>query len=288
MKTICFVLAFGLCSFFAQAQGSTTSNDTTEIVIGKKVISMTDGKFEVHNKDDHDDDDSDQDWQMGDDHDHDHDGDKKRKKGKNVHVNFLALDLGMNFLTQDMDFNLSQEWSALETKPLNSTHLGLHFLKTRINVIRHKVNLITGITLDNNRFAFRDNVHLIPDQDDLTIVIDSNDYRKSKLITWHAQIPLLLNFQTKPGNSKRNFHFSVGGYAGLLIGSSTKRKGDEIGKIKQQDDYNLNNIRYGVTGRIGFGPLDLYMNYNLSSMFREDQGPEIMPVNFGVSLTGIM
>ncbi len=74
MKTICFVLAFGLCSFFAQAQGSTTSNDTTEIVIGKKVISMTDGKFEVHNKDDHDDDDSDQDWQMGDDHDHDHDG----------------------------------------------------------------------------------------------------------------------------------------------------------------------------------------------------------------------
>lgn len=285
MKTLIFVLAFGLSSMIATAQNPevSSSGDTTEIVIGKKIISVTDGKVQVINKDG--DDESDQEWAMDDDHDHD--GDKKKKRNT-VDVDFLAIDLGMNFLTQDMDFNLDPEWSDLETKPLGSTHLGLHLAKTRINLIKNKVNLVTAITFDNNRYSFRDNVHIQPDQDELTIVIDSNDYRKSKLITWHAQIPLLLNFQTKPGNSKRNFHFSIGGYAGLLIGSSTKRKGDEIGKIKQQDDYNLNNIRYGVTGRIGFGPLDLYMNYNLSSMFREDQGPEIMPVNFGVSLTGIM
>ncbi len=280
MKTLFLVLAFGLSSLFASAQTTDeATNDTTEIVIGKKVITLSNGKVEVTNKDD---DDSDQNWTMDDDHD----GDKKNKD--NVDVDFLHLDLGMNFLTQNQSFNLDPEWSSLETKPLGSTNLGLHFLKTNINLVKHKFNLVTAITLDNNRYSFRDDVILQPDQDQLTILTDSNDYRKSKLITWHAQVPVLLNFQTNPGNSKKNFHFSVGGYAGLLIGSATKRKGDVLGKVRQRDDYNLNNVRYGVTGRIGFGGFELYANYNLSSMFREDQGPDIMPVTFGISLMGIM
>ena len=294
MKTIIFAFAFGLCSLVTMAQGSSQEvADTTEIKIGKKVISVTndpeDGrKFAVITSDDDDDDggsESRQGWEMGDDDD---DGGSSKRRKNRVQVDGLGIDLGMNFLTQDMDFNLPTEWSALETKPLGSWNVAFHLAKTRIQMAKRKVNLVTAITLDNNRYSFRDNVILVPDQDELTVQIDSVDYRKSKLMTWYAQIPLLLNIQTKPGGGAKNFHFSIGGYAGLLIGSHTKRKGDEIGKIKRADDYNLNNVRYGVTGRIGFGDLDLYMNYNLSSLFRDDQGPEIMPVTFGLSITGLM
>lgn len=285
MKTLTFILAFMVMAQanFAQATNEEVVADTTEIKVGNKVISI------VKNEDDQRDvrisDANSQDWNMDDDTDGD---DDEKKKKKNVEVDFLNLDLGMNFLTQDMSFNLPAELDVLDTKPLNSTHFGMHFLRTRVNLIAHHVNLVTAITLDNNRFAFRENFILQPNADTLTIIPDSIEYRKNKLISWYGQIPLLLNFQTNPGNINKNFHLSVGGFAGLLISAKTKRKSEIGGKVNKSDDYNLNRFRYGVTGRIGYRNLELYCNYNLSSMFVEGQGPEIMPVTFGISLTGMM
>lgn len=290
MKTLLMILAFAAMAQvnFAQASSETVA-DTTEIKVGKKVISIVKGGEEderdikITNA-------KTQPWpEHNDDEDEDtgREKDKKRKR-KNVDVDFLNLDLGMNFLTHDMDFNLPAEMSVLDTKPLNSTHFGMHFLRTRLNLIKHHVNLVTAITLDNNRYAFRENIVLQPNMDTLTIVQDTINYRKNKLISWYGQIPLLLNFQTSPGNAKKNFHLSVGGYAGLLISAKTKRKSEEGGKINKSDDYNLNRFRYGATARIGYRNVELYCNYNLSSMFVEDQGPEIMPVTFGISLTGML
>ncbi len=265
---------------FAQ-DDSDGGTDTTEISVGKRTIII------VSN-----DDDEDKDVIVMDEEGETIESitvtDEDKKDKKNVKVDFVNLDLGMNYLIDGNSFGVSQENSMLENKPLNSTHFAIHLVKTRVNLIRHKVNLVTAITLDNNRFAFRDPIIVVPDQNSLTLIEDSVSYRKSKLISWHAQIPLLLNFQTSPNNEKRNFHISAGGYAGLMFHAKTKRKGDSIGKVKQQDDFNLNPVRYGVTGRIGYRGLELYCNYNLTSMFAEGEGPEIMPINFGISLTGMM
>lgn len=271
MKKLLFLLALSamVLPIFAQ-----NDSDTTEITVGKKkIIVLSDpnadetiivGDTEITHSDD------------------------RKKKRKTVDVDVIGLDLGMNFLMDNGEFGVSAANSSLETKPLGSTHFGIHLFPTEINLIRNKLNLKTAVTFDNNRYSFRDNIIVVPDQPTLTLIEDSSDYRKSKLISWYAQIPLMLNIQTNPDNQNRNFHLSVGGYAGLLLSGRTKRKGDEIGKIKQQDDYNLNPFRYGVTGRIGYRNMELYCNYNLTSMFDEDQGPEIIPVTFGISLTGML
>lgn len=303
MKSFILALVLGFSANFLQAQGTgeEAKIDSTEISVGNRIIFITkegDEKSEVKiitkegdeksavkiivkDKDkagEH------QDWSS-----HDGDGDKKKKKFKTFDVDFVALDLNMSYLTQDGDFNLGGDAVLFETKPLNSVDLTLHFAKTRINLIRKKVNLVTAISLASNRYAFRKDLVMVPDQENVTVYVDSlNDYRKSKLMTNYLQIPLLLNIQTNPNRKSRNFSISAGGYAGLLIHSSTKRKGESIGKIRKKDDFNLNQMRYGLTGRVGFAGLELFCNYSLTNFFAEGEGPELTPVTFGISLTGIM
>lgn len=264
-------------------------SDTVEISVGRKTVSIvTDSSGEgksvrlISERNTPSSESSTQ-WDMS-----DNDGDKKKKKRKTIEVGFLNIDLGANFLTFDQSFNVPVEYDALDIKPANSTNVGLHVLTTRLNIARGHLGLVSAITFDNNRYAFRDNITLVPGMDSVTVTADPESYRKHKLITWYGQIPLLLSFQTNPDRDGRNFHFAVGGYAGLFLGAQTKKKYGNGDKVKVNDDYNLERFRYGAMARIGFGGLELYAKYDLSPMFAEGQGPEIHPFTFGISLTGMM
>lgn len=276
--TTCFSLI--LLTGMAQKKDKVIS-DTTEITIGNKVLSIISDSSKK-GKDYHFGPKTDQQkWDV------DEDEKPKKKKRKAMKVEFFNLDLGMNFLTSGSGFNLPTDSKQLETKPINSTHIGLHFLETRLLMAKGHFNVVTAITLDNNRYAFQDNISLIPGHDSLTVFQDSLVWQKNKLITWHLQVPLMLEFQSNPSNPHKNFHLAVGGYAGLLLSTSLKQKSKEFGKTKRNGDYNLDALRYGLMARIGYRSFDFYVNYDMNSMFREDQGPNIQPVRFGMSITGL-
>lgn len=264
-------ISLGLGSLFAQP----TSTDTTEISIGRKVITIT--KDSLDKRDFH----VETMATTG-------DTAEKPKEIKRIDVDFLNFDIGTNFLTANQGFNLPSDYDNMEIIPMRSTHLAFHTFKTRVNMAKGHIGLVTAITFDNNRFQWRNNVTLLPNQDSVIFAPDSISFRKNKLITWHAQIPLLLSFQTNPTNPKKNFHISVGGYAGLLIGSSLKQKSDALGKVKKEDDFNLTSFRYGLTARVGFGNFEIYTNYSLTPLFQEGDAPAVNPINFGLSITGIM
>lgn len=269
---------------------TTTSGDTTEVIVGNKIIVITvdsaSGKKDVQvrtiekktseqfaNADENGENDT-------------PDKDSDKKEIKTVDVEFFNMDLGMNFAFVGKD-SLGKQL-PYDSEPLRSTHVGLHFFKTRINFFKGHVGLVTALDLDNNRFQFRDNITLLPNKSEVTVRYDSIDFRKNKLITWHAQIPLLLSFQTNPSNPKKNFHISVGGFAGLLIAASTKQKSAENGKVKKDDDFNVNPFRYGLTARVGYRGLELYSNYTLTPFFKDSPVDDMKTINFGISLTGLM
>jgi Outer membrane protein beta-barrel domain len=266
-------LAFslGLGSLVAQP----TSTDTTEISIGRKVITIT--KDSLDKRDVHV-----ETVATGDD------TTNKKKEIKRIDVDALNFDIGTNFMTAGQSFNLPSDYNDLEIIPLRSTHLAFHTFKTRVNIAKGHFGIVTAITFDNNRFQWRNNMSMLPNQDSVTFVPDSISFDKNKLVTWHAQIPLLLSFQTNPTEPKKNFHISVGGYAGLLIGSKLKQKSDQFGKVEQKDDFNLTSFRYGLTARVGFSNFEVYANYSLTPLFRDGEAPAVNPVNFGISITGIM
>ncbi len=270
-----------------QAQSSDANNlsDTTEVIVGNKVITITidstTGKKDVQVNTRQV---ADQDW--GDAEDGDNDTDSNRVKP--VEVNLLGLDLGANWLMINNGFNLPASLNNFEIEPLRSTNVALHLLPTHFNMFKGHVSLLTAITFDNNKYQFRNNYTMLPGQPTVTMVPDSVSLKKNKLNTWYGQIPLLLSFQTSPGNPKRNFHVAVGGFAGLLLGANTKQKSEERGKVILKDDFNLEPFRYGLTARIGFGNLELYSTYTLSPLFRGGQGPGFNNINFGIALTGMM
>jgi hypothetical protein len=284
-----FLGAFMLLALAATAQNGEVVTDTTEVIVGNKVITITidtlTGKKDVQVKTrvaSHDIEDP---GYYGQDDD---DNDKDSARIKPVDAGFFKMDLGANWLLSNNSFSLPPSESNFETEPLRSTEVALHFLPTHFNMFKGHVGLVTAITFDNIRYQFRNDVTFVPNQPQVTLVQDSVSFKKNKLNMWYGQIPLLLCFQTNPSNHKKNFHISLGGFAGLFLGANTKQKSDAYGKVIRKDDYNLEPLRYGLTARIGFGNLELYSNYTLSNVFRDGQGPTFNNINFGIALTGMM
>jgi hypothetical protein len=208
------------------------------------------------------------------------------EKHRFSHVGFMALDLGFNSLLHDGSFNFPDSLGNFETRPFNSANVSLHFLPTRIAMAKGHVNLITALTFDISQYAWDKNVYMMADTNRVVMVEGDVKYDKTKLTSYYLQVPLMLNFQTSPGKDRKNFTFSVGGYAGLLTGAKSKIKFEDGDKLKTRDDYNLNKIRYGVTARIGYSHLE-FANYNLSDFFQDNRGPQFNSITFGVGLIGL-
>lgn len=290
LALVALLMAFA--SVAAAQAPSKVVTDTTEVIVGNKLITITvdsaSGKKDVQVRTLEKNNDAQASTNdSGDNGNNDPNENKgEPKKIKKVDVQFFNMDLGTNFLFTGKDS--AGVPLPFEIDPLRSTHVGLHFFKTRFNMAKGHVALVTAIDLDNNRYQFRKNITLVPDRPNVTVVNDSIDFKKNKLIVWHAQIPLLLSFHTNPSHPKKDFHISLGGFAGLTIAANTKQKSSEAGKVKRDDDFNLNPFRYGLTARVGYRNLEIYSNYTLTPFFKDDYTNDITSVNFGLSLTGVM
>ncbi|MCF6352398.1 MAG: hypothetical protein L3J06_05255 [Cyclobacteriaceae bacterium] len=122
-------------------------------------------------------------------------------------------------------------------------------------------------------------------------------FEKSKLSTWHIQakaIPMvLLGSKKRNGwrlwnNVDKGFRFGLGPYAGYRIWSRTKyiyRDNGDKKKDKNNGNFLLNNIRYGLRGQIGIRGIDLFVEYDMSDMFQDNSGaPALQRIQFGITL----
>lgn len=127
-----------------------------------------------------------------------------------------------------------------------------------------------------------------------TQIPDSIDYKKNKLVTSYLDVPLEIRMRTKP-NSKNNksFRLAVGARVGLLINGHTKYKGKDLTggnsdvKFKNLLVPNINKFRYGLSGRIGYGNINVFGYYSLSPLFEKDKGPEINQFSVGISFNSL-
>lgn len=116
--------------------------------------------------------------------------------------------------------------------------------------------------------------------------------KKSMFITNYVEIPIEFRFDTKPEDIGRSFNVAVGGRIGVLYDAFTKVKytdrGEEV-KVKNKLNHGVNQIRYGIYGRVGIGSVSLFGYYNISDMFENDKGPLATDMNsytVGISVNG--
>ncbi len=298
MMALCFSIA-------AMGQDPDTissgkKSDTTNFTLGKKEIRIVEknGETDIKVKNrDNDHEEENQDSEENDDYsenqseNNDHWEWNDRKSDKHFKGHWDAFQIGINsYLAADKTTNLpaSSEYMALNTS--KSININLNMFQQSFGLIGKSLGIVTGLGLEFTNYVFDNNYTIIKNASG-SIIPDDPGFKldKSKLTTTFLTVPLLLEFQF-PGDKKSNRLFINGGViGGVKLGSHTKIKykenGDKQDK-KNRNDFNLNSLRYGFTGRIGIKHLSIFGTYYPVALFEKGKGEELYPFMVGLSFDG--
>lgn len=202
-----------------------------------------------------------------------------------------GLDIGVSgLMNPDRGLSMSQENVAWELDYSKSIAFNLNFADWKANIVKDYVGLVTGLGLEFNAYAFKNDVSIGVSPDTMMVALDTIvSYSKNKLKTTYLNVPLLLEFNTSC-RARRSFHVTAGMMAGWKIGSKWKYRfetDDEEVKNKVKSHYHVNPFKFSAVGRVGFGKFTFYGTYALNPLFEKDKGPELYPFSVGVAFTGI-
>jgi hypothetical protein len=126
-------------------------------------------------------------------------------------------------------------------------------------------------------------------------VADTNHFKKFKLSTSWAEIPLELRFVANPENTNKSFKVALGAKIGTMINAHTKGKnlqnssGNTINNyiMKENSKRYFNNFRFAATARVGYGPFGIYGAYQVTSLIKDNEGPQVRPYSIGMTISGL-
>jgi hypothetical protein len=225
----------------------------------------------------------------------------------------FTLELGLNRLTEkplDLKYglwgsrtlNVYYQYEMRILKSKFSFHPGIGMGMERIKLMNYKQYYANDtVTLTNptlmydavGNSTFVDAAHYIYDGDTLGQMNYSSSYttKKSMLVMNYLDIPIEFRWSSNPEDPARSVKVALGGRVGYLVNAHTKlryRESGDIKKLKQQEDFNLNRFRYGVSMKVYFGNFALFGYYNLNPLFKENRGPgatEAQSYTVGISLS---
>lgn len=127
---------------------------------------------------------------------------------------------------------------------------------------------------------------------------DSTDhFKKFKLVTTTAEIPVELRYYSDPENPMKSWKFAGGVKVGTLLKSYTKAKNLEnknnvstYGATYVQKEVNkrfINSTSLALTGRIGYGIISFDAAYYILGVLKDGTGPVMNRVSFGLTVSGL-
>ncbi len=206
------------------------------------------------------------------------------------------FDLGTNNYLQGGNF-VDGSNSAYTVRPWGSWYVGLNSIQRTRLANKLFVEWGAGVSWYNFKFQ-NDNLRVFKTPDEVTFVEDSRGFNavKSKLTATYINASLVpvLDFggnRRKPSlvdgyNGASSLRVGAGVYAGYRIASYTKFVYDDGGdnrRDRDNDNYYLNNLRYGVRVQVGFDDVDFFFNYDLNDLFIANRGPQLNAFSFGVT-----
>lgn len=130
-----------------------------------------------------------------------------------------------------------------------------------------------------------------------TNVTAVNHFKKFKLTTISAEVPLELRFAGNPAQPDKGFKLALGVKGGFLLNAHTKGKNlvdssgnsvyDNVYIQKESDKKFINSARFAVTGRIGLGHFSIDGSYQVTNFLKAGAGPVIHPIAIGFTLSGL-
>jgi len=214
-----------------------------------------------------------------------------RSGKKKFDGNWGGVELGFNtYVNSQFQTSLPTGYDFLELNPYKSLTIQINLIEHNIPLIHRQLGLVTGLGLWVNNYRFDNNIILMTDSVMIYGYADTTkNYLKSKLTASYLALPLIIEHQLRNKKGNEIFHIGIGGYGAVKLGSKTKTVHmHENTKIKSKDhkNYRMNPFKYGITARVGYRKLNLFANYNLSTLFKDNKGPELYPFEAGITLVG--
>jgi hypothetical protein len=210
---------------------------------------------------------------------------------------WAGLDLGINYyINADGAAPDGDDFMALDIA--NSRFFSINFLELKYEFGTPHFGLLTGAGIEFTSYKLDNNVTLAfnsdstyalmtaPDSTGMSTVFRRDGLTKNKLRQIGLRVPFMLEFNTSKIR-KRSFHLGVGLIGTIYFDNMYKQKftndGDRI-KARNNGSYNLSPYRLSATARFGYGGLNLFAEVGLTELFDNNKGPELYPVNLGITL----
>jgi hypothetical protein len=217
---------------------------------------------------------------------------------------FMAMDLGVNFLQDNTNYNDAGVKSYLNVPAskqnadlfaLNrnkSINVNLYWLKS-LRVLKTKgqrIYISSGLGLQLYNFRFKENITFTKNPS--SIIMDTLAFSKNKIGMDYLNVPLMITFKTRFYQNKANHKkdkwlvYGAGITAGYSLSTWSKQISGEKGKIKVHDDFSFNPFNACLTAEIGVdGWLKFYGSYQLTNMYTNNMDQR--PICIGIKLSGI-
>lgn len=229
-----------------------------------------------------------------------------RIERRNIFTYWAGLDLGVNtLLGPDGDADLDKESEFMEIDNGRSRSFSINIMEQKIEFGSHHVGLLTGLGWEFTNYHLKNNVLLAYGDSIYGIPVEAPEFRKNKLRQMGLRVPLMLEFNTKRAplptveeleagrkvsyDRKGNFHIAFGLVGSWYFDTMYKQKyrlEGENRKDRDKGDYLLLPYRAVAAVRVGYGSLNLFAEYSLTSFFRDGRGPELTPLNVGLTIVG--
>lgn len=226
---------------------------------------------------------------INDGNDHDSDGDGHHHGGGNYKF-WQGIEFNVNgYLNSNNTTELPNGYNFLELNYGKSIGFSWNIAQKNMPIWGHRVQLFTGIGLDWNSYAFRNDITLRTDTSYVAATMDSIHYRADKLKTTFVRVPLMLEFNTNNEDEDKSFHLAGGMTFGYnIFDNRLKQKFEDDGSRRKRvikDDYLINPVRMNLSARVGYGNFNMHADYSLTSLFEKNKGPNLYPFSAGVGFS---
>lgn len=208
--------------------------------------------------------------------------------GKRIVWDFGAMDIGVGAYLADGSFKMPTMYNYLDQRYWRSGHVNLSLAEVKIGLLKtssmQKLRFVTGIKYSGAYYGFERDINLIEDQASFqeAVVASTKEIKRHRLNAHYVQIPAYIEFKSKPNDPMKSLYLAVGYAHNFRYASNYKVKFEDKEKLKVKDDFNLNPSLGYLDVRLGFGPVNFYVQYGLDNLFVEGNGPNVTPINIGI------
>ncbi len=258
-----------------------SKNEGTEINIGSSSIRIKNRKG---NKDDDD----------------EKKRERKEKNNKFADENWSGFEFGIPGYLNNGNFQPSgkigtRDMANLELNYGKSRHWAWNITDWNFKLIKHHLELTTGIGLAWDNYAFRKPITLKDDSGFVSYTLDTAGnnikYSYNKLRVNSIQVPLLLSFNTS-GNESKTFRITAGAilgwnYRSRIIQEYTTAKDNFDYERKSKTNFGeVNAFKVMLQGSVGYGRFNVFSTYNVTELFEtSNKNPKLLPITFGLRIS---